>query len=71
LTHGRENIVEAYYTAYLTRGISVAAGFNTSRIRVTTKVADPFLLELSEYMRMSKIRRILSPEGAGAGQQPS
>ena len=27
LTYGRENIVEAYYTAYLTRGVSVAAGF--------------------------------------------
>jgi len=27
LTYGRENIVEAYYTAYLTRGISVAMGF--------------------------------------------
>ena len=27
LTYGRENIVDSYYTAYLTRGISVAADF--------------------------------------------
>ena len=40
LTYGRENIIEAYYTVHVWRGVYLATASSTSTIRATTAIAD-------------------------------